>query len=629
MSKLVFKMGEETLPTIMKDELGTSPFNTAMNKGKKELTALLKTACKPIERDSFVNKQRFFSNNVVSFLGDRGSGKTSCMLSLIHMFQTDNKDEETFKLGEETFFMPLVDPAFFDQRHNILEIVIGELYRNYKNLSKEWSKKSDTERSDIVKLQGLFAKAKTALHFLNKKEVADDLDENEELLSLSYGVDLNRIIEDLISQYLKCCEKEVIVIAIDDLDLNLERAYEMMEQIRKYLVLPNVVLLIAAKLSQLQASIAIHYKPILKNKLINDYDGYESVDSEILEMAERYLDKLLPLDQRIFMPSPESYLSCELEIVRLDSEQKASESFETVEFAVLSLIFEKCGFLFYNSPTQPSLIVPGNLRELRLLVSMLYRMESKEAGREVHLKNKEALKKYLFEQWTSTLMEDDLSIIKEILKEHDWTKINKLVISLLNKWFLQNRTWADDAVDNKDPQSVESKELKMLQEITCKANVSENLSIGDVWFIMEKTREKIPSERIDRLLFSLSTLYSIWLYELYDDLTENIQEGKNKKVESLNSLPHLKNTEIIECHDFFKLVGNSFFTLSGDSVIPLSQAKKPRELVMIDGLRLGKEIAEIKNIIKSKSEEFSKEEFIIRMQMIEFFMLGCSRWVEP
>lgn len=607
----------------------SSPFDTALNKGKKELAALLKTALKPQEKDSFVKKQRFFNNNVVSFLGDRGSGKTSCMLSLIHMFQTDTKDIEILSLGTKTFFMPLVDPAFFDQRHNILEIVIGELYRNYKNLSKEWSKKNDIERNNIINLQSLFAKAKTALHFLNKKEVDDDLDENEELLSLSYGVDLNRIIEDLISQYLKCCKKEVMVIAIDDLDLNLERAYEMMEQIRKYLVLPNVVLMIAAKLSQLQASIAIHYKPILKNKLINDYEGYESIDSEILEMAERYLDKLLPMDQRIFMPSPESYLSCELEIIGPDAGQNASESFESVEFAVLSLIFKKCGFLFYNSPTQPSMIVPGNLRELRLLVSMLYRMKSKETSREIHQKNKEAFKKYLFEQWISTLIEDDFYIIKEILKEHDWTKINKLVISLLHKNFFRNLELVDDTYENKDPQGIESKESRIINEIVSKANVSENLSIGDVWFVMEKLREKIPSERIDRLLFSLSTLYSIWLYELYDDLTENIQDGKNEKGEIQTSLPHLKNTEIIECHDFFKLVGNSFFTLSGDTFIPLSQTKKSRELVMIDGLRLGKEVAEIKKILQSKAEECQKEEFIIRMQMMEFFMLGCSRWVEP
>lgn len=634
MSKLVFKIGEETLPTIMDSEMGISPFGSALNKGKMELTTLLRNASSAQEQDSFINKQRFFSNNILSFLGDRGSGKTSCMLSLIHLFQTETRDIEISSLGEKAFFMPLVDPAFFDKRHNILEIVIGELYRNYKDLSKEWSKKSNIERNDIIRLQSIFTKAKTALHFLNKKELAEDLDENAELLSLSYGVDLNRIIEDLICQYLKCCGKSVLVIAIDDLDLNLEMAYEMMEQIRKYLVLPNVVIMLAAKLSQLQTSIAIHYKPILKNKLINDYEGFESVDSEILEMAERYLDKLLPMDQRIFMPYPESYSSCELEIIWPESGQKVPERFESVEFAVLSLIFKKCGFLFYNSPSQPSLIVPRNLRELRLLVSMLYRMEPKDAGVDIHLKNKEAFKKYLFEQWMSTLIDEDFAIVKEILQEHDWTKINKLVVSLLNKNFLRNIFLNQENVEYGDSQYSDTRDSKMMKEIICKANVSENLSIGDVWFIMEKTRETFPSERIDRLLFSISSLYSIWLYELYDDLTERhsvetdaAKESGKSGVERL--LPHLKNTDIIECHDFFKLVGNSFFTLSGDTFIPLSQGKKPRELVMIDGIRLGKEIAEVKKILKTKSKGYETDEFILKMQMIEFFMLGCSRWVEP
>ena len=46
---------------------------------------------------------------------------------------------------------------------------------------------------------------------------------------------------------------------IDDIDLNISQADEMAEQIRKYLVSPQIVILLAAKLEQLGTIKSLHY----------------------------------------------------------------------------------------------------------------------------------------------------------------------------------------------------------------------------------------------------------------------------------------------------------------------------------------------------------------------------------
>lgn len=43
----------------------------------------------------------------------------------------------------------------------------------------------------------------------------------------------------------------ILLVPVDDIDLHSKAATDMVEQIRKYLVLPNVVVLMAVKMSQL------------------------------------------------------------------------------------------------------------------------------------------------------------------------------------------------------------------------------------------------------------------------------------------------------------------------------------------------------------------------------------------
>ena len=64
--------------------------------------------------------------NIVAFCGDRGEGKTSCMLSLTEQLP-QAFDDETFDILEP------IDPSFFDEQHNILELVLGQMYSRFLN----------------------------------------------------------------------------------------------------------------------------------------------------------------------------------------------------------------------------------------------------------------------------------------------------------------------------------------------------------------------------------------------------------------------------------------------------------------------------------------------------------------
>lgn len=78
-------------------------------------------------------------NNIIAFCGDRGEGKSSVMMTFINALS--NKDawnqDPIFSSCEHVkrtaFSRPVfIDPSTFDHVHNILEVVVARLYREYR-----------------------------------------------------------------------------------------------------------------------------------------------------------------------------------------------------------------------------------------------------------------------------------------------------------------------------------------------------------------------------------------------------------------------------------------------------------------------------------------------------------------
>lgn len=619
--ELVFKIGEESLPTHMNsDEAVNSPYSDIINLGIDHLKELLST---PLPAGKRSDRDFFAPNNIISFLGERGSGKSSSLINVRDFIQTTPDPLHPLKkLGERVEVMPLIDPSFFDENHNILDVFIGRLYNQYRKLCDAYNELDSERREKLKKLQTKFRAAKQAIYFINDRNQERPLDELDELSRLSSGNELSSIMYELITDYLGYLGKERLVISIDDLDLNVKQSYAMMEQIRKYLLHPNVVIILAAKLDQLRQGICCaltdHYHKVL--------DKYVST-GEIIDMAERYLEKFIPTSLRIYMPTPEDFMKTRLRIVDTEHPETAPVEYETVEFAVLSLIFEKTRFLFYNHDGETSLIVPRNMRELRYLVTMLYRMPYPDVEhRNIHTLNKAQFRMYFRQQWLQSITDaEQLRFVNFVFGETNFSKLNKLVVTYLTKFSKNLSIWKDVADDDADEKSLTKNTRKILREIVNPANNPANVSIGDVTFLMSLIRTFEDSEESKRLLFFIRTYYSMLLYELYDDMTDEKKLDENGicVVESTaSSIPILPKTRTSnEIPEYFNFIGGSFFTLTGSSYIPVNNVS--RELTEIDGEILFSEIKKI--IAEYDPKKEPSQDFVNRLRLIEFFILTSRR----
>lgn len=547
--KIIFKIGEESRPIIedlSNNQIKNSIFFDQYQKALLELERYLvdneSTKSSNSNERQRINKgneviyQNDNFNNIFAFIGDRGAGKTSLMLSLSGFLQNGIHDENVFskglkKINHEKFHcLDIIDPSFFDKKNNIIGIFIAKLFHRLK-----WYLENEPFSVDMDKKEKLISKFESVqrdLKYVLNTNV-DIIDDDVEYLSnLSASVDLRRDIKNLIDIFLEFVKSDYLVLMVDDIDLQIENAYEMTEQIRKYLIQPNMVILMSLKMDQLSNIVA--------KKISKDMD--DKVNSmKYMDMTDRYLNKVFPIQHRFFLPEVESFMDRALEIW-VDGVNK--NLYSSVKETVPALIFRKTRYLFYNTKGVPSYVIPRNMRELRHLIKLLWIMDERKESLPY---NKLQFKKYFYESWTkNNLNPNGIEFIESLLDVTDAAIMNKVTVNLLRKHF-------DIKADGNDEIS---KEIKKIIDAD---NISYNISLGDVMGIVYHLEKTVSSLYDKKLLFMVKSIYSIRLYEYYDEMTEIYQHKEELKEENRKPLNEVYRIDTLEGYNnYVKLVGGNF-----------------------------------------------------------------------
>lgn len=600
-NQITFRIGEETKPVIV----GQGDFKESLlGEQIGHAYDCIMTMVKECAQDKGMVDTPFsdiYHNNIISYVGERGSGKTSCMYSVASLL--------TQKQGDIFLCLDAIDPSFFDEHHNILQIVIGKMYRKFDESLHDLCERKKKEH-ESMDLRKCFMETKKHLRYLDKELEFIDDNEMEDLNQLASGVDLKKSVQRLIDEFLRFYGKKVLLISIDDIDQNFSRAYEMAEQLRKYLILPGVIIQMAAKMDQLM--------DMIQNKMAAQYVNLkgERMDVDYRGMAERYLVKLLPLESRIFMPVMEMFFEAPLKLIDGDKVIEIGD----VKTTVTQLIFQKCRYLFYNTRGTTSYIVPRNLRELRMLVSMLVRMpdyhHTDKDGKNLRAEeNKDVFKNYFYNDWTSNLCEESKRIAYELINEKEPTRFNKKVVQLLAESY-SLRYFTDEFP-------------AYINAIIRKNTVSYNVSLGDVFTYMDYLNSIDTQNDMSLLIFFVKSLYSIRLFEYYDLVVNALGDSPQR---SDIPKPYRRDDFLENVSYLQKFVAGSYYYISGESLIIRAADRSrdnQRELRTINGNVLNSLIRDLNtryNGISNKTID-EKIAFTQDLQMAEFFMLTVSRFI--
>lgn len=514
-----------------------------------------------VDRSNKQNNKRdvakYGCNNRILFAGQRGCGKTSVMRSLAEYLSkhkiTINYDGDKDDVKVRCCCLPMVDPSHFDNNNNILLTVITSMFSVAKGYMKEVGDKSDT--ADREELLRQFETVFKSLDSIRSEITSYTL---ESLNRKSDAEDLRKKMNDLVAKYLKYIvgDKESrLVLLIDDIDMSVSYAPEMLEQLRKYLELDNLIIFMSANLGQLSNEMREKYSSAFQNTL---KDSNQALSIDVEDLATKYLLKLFPTSRRVNVERHASQLlKTKLKIMG-DSQNDSKEDEPIVEDdfqkVILSMIWSKTRLLFIPKDPENTLhpIIPTNLRDLAQFLDMLTALDKVEPGENNLFKNFEEYDKcnknlQVFKHYVmNTWIPNHLTVEEELVFHNiptDITEINKHLINSINvigtkhKTRLMSREVSLDMIERNaenvnidrdiytmvspnDPKFVKANKISDI------FNQPSNYSYGDLLLMIDKYETYFESEEDRRLTDAIKIYYSILLFETMFFKSEKVKYSK-------------------------------------------------------------------------------------------------------
>ena len=513
-----------------------------------------------------------YDNNIVSFCADRGQGKTSAMLSMADALTYLNGREKTsdvlsfwnsqsmrafFRngnnpvLSKQFVTLDLIDPTRMEKNDSIIRIIISKMF---KAASEKWESFLDTsapERRDIDRYRLL--QQRLADKFLDCFKGLDYLYRSSETVFSSYD-DLNMLAEygdsnnfrmsffELIRLYLEFMapnqdiKETMLIILVDDADLNTKNAYAISEDIRKYCILPNVMVFMAVHIGTLSRSIEQYY--LDQYRTLIELGRDETVRNRCHKIMEQSIDKLMPSSHRIYLNSIYHSLRDEYDSVKLSYLDKDNNDMLsgmtlnknaelTYEEQLIALVYRKTGIILTKSELHLHDFLPDNFRELNhFLFYMMQLQDVIKIGQDG--KNIGTIEDIL-ERVVANLSSHRQEEKKEIISEIDF-QINNL--ELFSNYFIN--TWCPLHLDYRQIRIIEdmrksSRIIKNRRTIDILREYAQEISINlktkeqcdldyyplsDVIFTLYGLTDSQSSIKYSYLAYAIRMYYTIYLHKI-------------------------------------------------------------------------------------------------------------------
>lgn len=335
-------------------------------------------------------------NNVIAFCASRGQGKTSAMKSFAKYLSNGYGDaSKNDILGKdiiernEFVVLDSVDPAALDGGESLVRVVISRLFYLLENKYRE----SDFRNAqDKDRLLDLFQECYCSIDYLRGKKQGDDWqDDLEKLAALGNSSKLKRSLVELINLFLRIYTEKggqtsyenqknrFLVVPIDDMDICVSDIYACCEEIRNYLSLPNVIVLLAADYEQLHR--VIYQKYLQINKTLLKYE--KDMHGECNRQASGYLLKLLPSNHVIALPELDNMSESDREDLKLvyitknnkgefvDCLAESTMECQNLREQIVKIIYDRTGIIFWSNEEKGEDFIPQTMRGLTQLVKKI------------------------------------------------------------------------------------------------------------------------------------------------------------------------------------------------------------------------------------------------------------------
>lgn len=248
--------------------------------------------------EKFCNEDEI--RNIISFIGQRGMGKSSAMLSYAYFlkaYTNAGNGNEDFRFNtDKVSFVTLskIDAAMLNSSESLFDIVIAKMWDDFNKDAKNFKDEYFFNRT-----REKFTSIKDSYTLYNTRD--KKIPTIRQLRDLAKSFNLRQDFVNLVDAFLDCAIRDngiprngkYLVIPIDDLDMTNESMNHIMEQLQIFFSVPNVIILTTADIDKLLAGFEHGFTALYEKTAQSDMCGI---------YAEQYIAKVLPRNRRIYMP---------------------------------------------------------------------------------------------------------------------------------------------------------------------------------------------------------------------------------------------------------------------------------------------------------------------------------------
>ena len=390
------------------------------------------------------------SLNVISFLGGRGRGKTSAMLSFLGSLKNLKKYEAWSETGRvypntQYLILPYIDAAMLAEQEFIIDVILAEMWDEFEeNLKsnpqnyRDMSYNKDLERRIKKKFEEVRRAYKVSQEREKKENTYEELPTAGVLHELAVSLNLRQQMTKLVEDYLNFFSMQdedyveksygskretYLVIAIDDIDMSGKKSYFILEQIRRFLRIPKVIIMLTADIDQLQKTCEIRYSDI-----------YEDV-RERQRAVNEYLEKVMPYNMRIYLPElKENHGKI---LIETGAKQKLKINSENEKDFILEVMASKCNLYFDGTRRKRHFLQNQTMRSMVNYFEQLIRVDG--------VKNYTSwLKSDIKERLIERISNKEQKAFMEELLTKDYEDINVILLGYIRKNLKKYKIGVDD-----------------------------------------------------------------------------------------------------------------------------------------------------------------------------------------
>lgn len=310
-------LGNRGIQKEEKENFGNSFFKEIYDQAKNLTKVIIDENRRFDDSEEIYLQKTADMQNIIAFIGRRGTGKTSAMLTFAEYLAkgcTYMEDEYQDLYYENKFFvLQYVDTSAIYKGEDFFEILLFRMLQYLKNFSESnLSYNNQRVNAELDDLKGNIARVYS--HYVNLRQ--DKFDDSASFSRMEAYIskhDVRHEFRILVSEFNEFLsnysssnrnKKGFLVLCIDDIDMSRQDHLQLLQCLHQYFMIPGVIVYITLNFNILTANLK---KSFYESMSINVSKEQEYLLSLSAEQTNDFLKKIIPSDMRITMPSWKKY----------------------------------------------------------------------------------------------------------------------------------------------------------------------------------------------------------------------------------------------------------------------------------------------------------------------------------